>query len=151
MHQVVPYRKKVSNICYNHNHGNHSNLTDSKLPLPLISIFLSWQLAAISCLVHHFRHTFAMQSVTYTYIFWPSILHKGIYWIVIFTLDWYWCIHGYFLSLTQIQNGCHTVVGLTITFKLNFMYSNMTPRFLCLNNFIILIVFMKFRVIFCHI
>ena len=91
-----------------------------------------------------FRHTFAMKSVTYTYIFWPSILHKGIYWIIIFTLEWYWCIHGYFLSLTQIQNGCHTVVGLTITFKLNFMDSNMTPRFLGLNNFLILIVFMKF-------
>ena len=85
-----------------------------------------------------FRHTFAMKSVTYTYIFWPSILHKGIYWIIIFTLEWYWCIHGYFLSLTQIQNGCHTVVGLTMTFKLNFMDSNMTPRFLGLNNFIII-------------
>ena len=38
-------------------------------------------------------------------------------------------------------------MGLTITFKLNFMDSNMTPRFLGLNSFIISIVFMKFRVI----
>ena len=108
-----------------------------------------------------FRHRFAMKSMTCTYIFWPSILHKWIYLIIIFTLEWYWWLasigvrdksnhgcHGYFLSLTQIKNGCHTVVGLTIIFKLNFVDSNMTPRFLGLNNFIISIVFMKFRVIF---
>ena len=35
-------------------------------------------------------------------------------------------------------------MGLTITFELNLMYSNMIPWFLGLNNFIILIVLMKF-------
>ena len=160
MHRVVPNRKKVSNICYNHQHGNHSNLTDSKLPLPpQLAFFWAdnlWPYHA-KCITQCFNlgdhfppHVCYEVSDMHLHI-WSSILHKGIYLIIIFTLEWYWCIHGYFLYQTQIQNGCHTVVCLTITFKLNFMDSNMTPRFLGLNNFIISIVFMKFRVIFCHI
>ena len=38
---------------YIHNHGNHSNMIDSKLPQPQSSFCLSWELVAISCQLHY--------------------------------------------------------------------------------------------------
>ena len=80
---TVRHRMNVlDSICYNHNYGNHSNMTDSKLPL------LKRSLTTISCQLHHpvfliwvftFSHTFAMKSVRCIHIFWPLIPSRGIY------------------------------------------------------------------------
>ena len=49
-----------------------------------------------------------MKSVTCTYIFWPSILHKGIYLIIIFTLAKY-AVH--FISGTVEGNDARQSCG----------------------------------------
>ena len=79
--------------------------------------------------VINFSHTFAMGSVTCTYI----LSHPE--WFIrinIFTLWWYWCINSFFISEThsqQIQKVYHAVTGLIITFDVIFMVSNMITWF----------------------
>ena len=101
----------------------------------------------------YFQSHFAARSVTYTYIFWPSIPCRGIYshyfYLGVILVHY---SYFYFISDKHINtNGCHTVMGLTITFQVNFMDSNMIPWFLSLNNLMISNVFMKFSSMFCHI
>ena len=105
-------------------------------PDPKATFFLGWQHVSIPCQVHHpvliwvinFSHTFAMGSVTCTYI----LSHPE--WFIrikIFTLWWYWCINSFlFLKHSQqIQKGYYAVTGLIITFDVIFMVSNMIPWF----------------------
>ena len=114
MRQVVLNRNKVSNICYNHNHVNHGNMTDSKLPYSQSSFFselrtcghiMPFASPSVLIWVITSSHIFAMRSVRGTYIVWPSTPYRGIYsHNYYFTPEWYWCIHGYSLSLTHIFN-----------------------------------------------
>ena len=51
-------------------------------------------------------------------------------------------------NVQEIQYGCQLVTGLTITFEINFMDSNMIAWFLILKDFMISNVFLKFSAIF---
>ena len=114
-------------------------MTDSKLPLYAkqpFSELTTHIMPSVLIRVTIFSHTFATRSVTSTYIFWPSRWNSShnFYFIP-------WSDNGAsmvtFVSLTHIQyikNSCHTIVGLTIAFKLNFMDSTMIPWFLSLEN-----------------
>ena len=148
MHQVVLNRKKLQiyvtiiimatiAIWLTQNYPN---------PQSKSSLFLSWQLAAISCQVHHpvFQFEWLLSATLLPGGRWHAPTYFGHqYHLEGFVIMFYvYPVHPWllFISDTYIQskqNCCYAVMGLTRTFEVNFIDSNMIPWFLSLNDLII--------------